>query len=240
MTSIRVPPSASEKLASVNARKSAWPLMSSTVRSSTSRSNFVTSTNLPRAQCSTPSGARMSTSNGPPTRISTFASGTVNPAGANQCFTWSAELQALNTSSRGACSVREIRTGGGSSGRLLSTVLAINVSFRFQGCEIIPQPVEAALPFAPPRADPLFRQAQRLRIDAASPHAAGLRRAYEARRFQHGEVLHHRRKRHLERPRQFADRNRLLRQALDDLSPRRIGEGLKGSVQRLRLVKHKL
>jgi hypothetical protein len=75
---------------------------SSTVRSNASRSNFETSTNLPRAQCWTPSGARMRTSNGPPTRISTFACDTVNPAGANQRFTWSVELQALKTSSRGA------------------------------------------------------------------------------------------------------------------------------------------
>ena len=41
-------------------------------------------------------------SNGPPTRMSTVACGTVNGFGANQRFTWSADPQALNTSSRGA------------------------------------------------------------------------------------------------------------------------------------------
>jgi hypothetical protein len=40
------------------------------------RSGATTSVNVPLVQCSNPSGERMQTSNRPPTRISTVASGT--------------------------------------------------------------------------------------------------------------------------------------------------------------------
>jgi hypothetical protein len=55
----------------------------------------------------------MHTSNAPPARISTFASGTEYPSGQNQRLMWSAELQALNTVSRGAENTRETRKGAG-------------------------------------------------------------------------------------------------------------------------------
>ena len=64
-------------------------------------------------------------------------------------------------------------------------------------------------------------------------HPADLLRAHQARAFEHGEVLHDGRKTHRQRPRQLADRGRPLRQPRDDGAPRRVGEGLKGEIERV-------
>jgi hypothetical protein len=73
----------------------------------------VTSTNVPRVQCSSPAGERMQTSNRPPMCIRTLASETLKVSGLNQRFTWSVEVQALNTVSRRAWKIWENLKGGG-------------------------------------------------------------------------------------------------------------------------------
>src|SRR5215472_15012049 len=109
----------------------------------------VTSTNAPRVQCTSPVGERMHTLKAPPTHISTSATGTVKVSGQNQRFTCSAELQALNTVARGAWSVRESLSGGGScigAVSLVSVGRTITPSFAFHCLEVVTQAVEAMLP----------------------------------------------------------------------------------------------
>jgi hypothetical protein len=53
-------------------------------------------------------------------------------------------------------------------------------------------------------------------------------------------MLHHGRKGHGERTRQIADRGGTVREPLNHRTSRRIGESLKGEVERGRLVKHAL
>src|SRR5580704_8965486 len=102
----------------------------------------------------------MQTSNAPPTRISTVASGTVKVAGLNQRFMCSAELQARNTVSRRAGKIRETRSGGGC--RVASGLASVSWalvsggivgSFVFQGFQVVAQAVEPVLPLGPPRVD---------------------------------------------------------------------------------------
>ncbi len=172
---MRVPPRASEKATSVKARNSFSPALSVACMSITRRVCGVTSANVPRVQCSTPAGERMQTSNGPPASMRTLAAETVYFSGLNQRITCSAVPQALNSVSRGAWKTREIRSGGGCrevAPWFASSAWFIAVSFAFKGFQVVAQPVEAVFPFGPPGVDPLFRQAERSRLDGAGPYPA--------------------------------------------------------------------
>src|ERR1700727_116645 len=124
----------------------------------------------------------------------------------------SALLHALNTRSRGAAKWREITSGSGVNDALsdfISNVRAITSSFFvLEGFEIIAQPIEPVLPLGPAGIDPLFDEAQRPRLDAARPDAADLFRHDEPGALEHGEMLHHRRKRHREGFGEVAHRSR--------------------------------
>src|SRR6266481_1316065 len=158
----------------------------------------VTSMNVPRVQCSLPAGERMQTSNEPPTCICTLASETVKVSGLNHRFTWSAELQALNTVSRRAWKTRESRSGGGCgtvASLFASMTRAIAISFVVQGFvvegfQVVAQPIESVFPLKPPGVDPLLGQAERFGLNGAGAHAADLFRTYQARRLQDAQVLH--------------------------------------------------
>src|SRR5277367_1291759 len=127
----------------------------------------VTSTNVPRVQWSVPIGERMQTSNAPPMRISTVASGTVKVAGLNQRLTCSAELQARNTVSRRAWKMRDRRSGGGWMAASVLVSWGIVGSFVCQGVQVVAQAVEPVLPLDPAGVDPLLGLAERLRLDGA-------------------------------------------------------------------------
>src|ERR1700722_12786231 len=112
----------------------------------------------------------------------------------------SALLHALNTSWRGAAKLRDTTSACGFGFVLISCTRAIAASFfLLEGFEVIAQPVEPMLPLGAAGIDPLFDEAQRARLDPARPDAADLFRHHEPGAFEHGEVLHHRRKRHRER-----------------------------------------
>jgi hypothetical protein len=85
---------------------------------------------------------------------------------------WSAELQALNTVSRGAEKTRETRKGARCTLRFVSSILFIALVLAFQSFEIFAEPVEAALPLEAPLGDPSLGLGERGRIDAAGAHAS--------------------------------------------------------------------
>src|ERR1700729_2068497 len=128
---------------------------------------------------------------------------------------WSAELQALNTVSRGAEKTRETRKGPGLTLRVVSSIVFIALVLAFQSFEIFAEPVETALPLEATLCEPSLGFGERGRIDAAGPHASRLLRNDEPRGLQDREMLHHRRQRHGERALELADRPRLLREPLD-------------------------
>src|SRR5579863_9427696 len=127
----------------------------------------------------------------------------------------SAELQALNTVSRGAEKARDTRTGAGWKPALISLTLFIVFSFAVQGLKIVAEPVEAALPFEPQPFDPSLGLGQRRWIDAAGAHPSRLLRNDQPRGLQNRKMLHHRRQRHGNRPLELADRGRAFREPLD-------------------------
>ena len=144
----------------------------------------------------------------------------------NQRLMWSAELQALNTTSRGAANTRDTRTGAGSILPATLSILLIAFSFAVQGFEVFAEPIEPALPLRPPVGNPSLGFGEGGGIDAASAHPARLLRCDKPRHLQHREVLHHRRQRHFERPLELTDQHRPLRQPLDHRPAGRIGQGL--------------
>ena len=91
---------------------------------------------------------------------------------------------------------------------------------------------------ASPRPDPPPRPLERLRLDRKGAHAADLLRTHQARRFQDADVLHRRRERHGQRPRQFTHRQRPATEPLDNGAARRIGEGVEQAIEIGRSVKH--
>ena len=212
------------------------------MRSSASRSNFVTSTNLPRAQMLDAVGRAHEHLERPADahldlRLRHGEAGRREPALDMVGRTPGLEHEFARRVQRA-----RIRTGGGSSGPASSQlVLAIDGSFRFRGLRDSPPagrggaPIRSAASLihcsARLSASGLMRQvrtrpdfAERTRPDASSTARCCITAGSDI----------------VERPRQFADRNRLARQPLDDRSPRRIGEGLKSAVERPRLVKHML
>src|SRR6516225_1022523 len=223
------------------APNSGFPALWVTCMSITSLVSGVTSTNVPRIQCTSPTGERMQTSNAPPTRISTLASGTAKVSGQNQFLTWSAELQALKTVSRLAWKTRESLSGCGccmAAAFFASVNSLITISFAVRRFQILAEPIEAVLPLDPPGVDPLLGLAERLRLDGAGAHPTNLLRSHEARVLQHAEVLHHRRQRHRERPSQLTDRSWSTAQPLYHRPARQVGEGMEQVVEIGRLVKH--
>jgi hypothetical protein len=88
-----------------------------------------------------------------------------------------------------------------------------------------------------------LRRPQRRRLDAACPYPPNLLGADEAAHLQHLKVLYHRRQRHRQRLREFADRGRSAAQPLDDDPSIGIGQRVKDAIHRLTLgasVKHLL
>src|ERR1039457_4580842 len=74
------------------------------------------------------------------------------------------------------------------------------------------QAVEVALPAGAVRADPLLNVLERFALDPTSAHAANLLRVHEPAIFQHSQVLHDRRERHLEGSGELAHRGRTAAQ----------------------------
>ena len=97
--------------------------------------------------------------------------------------------------------------------------------------------IEASLPKRASLRDPLRSQVQACRLELARPHATDLLRTNDGRVFEHAEMLHHGRQCHIERLGQGTDRARAYSEPLDNRPPRRLREGMEGSVNR-RMVKH--
>ena len=102
------------------------------------------------------------------------------------------------------------------------------------------EPVEAVFPAGPPFFDPPLRASQRVGLDRAGAHAADLLGADEPTRLEHLHVLYDGRERHVQRPRQLADRRRPAGQPVDHQAAAGIGEGLEDPVEWGALVKHLL
>src|SRR5262245_53983981 len=99
--------------------------------------------------------------------------------------------------------------------------------------------VEAELPGAPPREDPLLRGAEALRLEAAPAHPAALLRRHQAGPGEHLEVLVDAGERHRERRGEVRDAPRPVAEALDDRPARRVGKRPEGVVERVGLtLKH--
>lgn len=106
--------------------------------------------------------------------------------------------------------------------------------------EEIAETIQAVLPGLAALREPLFEQAQGLRLDAALAHAADLAGADQAAFFQRLDVLHHGCERHAQRVGEFADRGVAQKQALDNGPSRGVGQCAKDAVQRGLMVKHGL
>src|SRR5208282_271800 len=196
----------------------------------TNRVSGTISAYRPRVQWSRPSGERMQISNTPPTRNSMRASGTVYPAGQNQCLKCSAELHAWNTSLRGAGNRRDTISGSGSPSDFLLDA-AITASSFIQCLQILFQAVEVPLPVQPPLVYPLLRLTQGFEINPTGANASGLLRSDQTRLFEHAKMLHNRGKGHGQWSRQFADRAWRSSQRSQNRPPSGIGESLKCPIE---------
>src|ERR1700689_177623 len=94
----------------------------------------------------------------------------------------------------------------------ISFLIAMVISFRFQGSQIFAKPIEVTAPLESTLIDPLLGDAERLGLHPARPNASDFFRAHQARFLEYREMLHHCRKRHLERPRQRAHRSGTVRE----------------------------
>ena len=92
----------------------------------------------------------------------------------------------------------------------------------FDGLQDLPELIEAYLPLAAPRIEPLRGQTQGTGIDRAGADPADLLRTDQSGRFEHAQMLHRRRQRHRQRPRELAHRRRPAHQSLDHRAPRGI------------------
>src|SRR5579859_180183 len=120
--------------------------------------------------------------------------------------------------------------------------MTYSLLFRLVGVlrEKVAEAVEALLPERAARGDPALGQAQCGGIDTAGAHPPQLLRADQPARLQHLQVLHHRRQRHGQGPRQLADRGRPAAQALHHAAAGRVRERLEDAVERGVLVNHLL
>ncbi|CAD5285077.1 hypothetical protein BOSE62_110390 [Bosea sp. 62] len=116
------------------------------------------------------------------------------------------------------------------------SVLQILVLLGKEGAE----PIEASLPEGAALADPALRRSQCLRVELAGADPPDLLRTHQPRSFQNGEMLHHRRQRHLQGLGKLADARRPLAEPLHHLPAVRVRQRLEHQVELLWLVKHAL
>src|SRR4029078_1609549 len=108
--------------------------------------------------------------------------------------------------------------------------LAVIFLLLFQLHHIFFEPVVALLPFGAAIHEPLLSGAQHTGFELAGTHAALLLASDQAARLARVEVRDHRRRAHLERLRELADRSRSAGKPSKHSAPGRVCKSLEGAI----------
>src|SRR5471030_393303 len=155
----------------------------------------------------------------------------VKPFGPHQCFKCAGFVQASKTSARGGSKTRVVTI----SRSAVSLSLPVTLILLFlHVLEVKVQTVEPLFPDHAVVLDPVRDLLERLRREPAGTPLRLAAAGDEARALQHLEVLGDGRLAHVERPGQLSDVGLARREACQDRPPGGIGEGGKGSAQRVR------
>lgn len=194
------------------------------------------SRNEPGLSLVPPSGPCMKVWKAPPTRRLKVRTSVAQGFGHHHSFSSAGSVQARQSRARGARTRREMTRSRGSAPALSGSATAQFLLVKFLGKGR--QAVSACFPSAALFGHPPRCRRERLRPQLAGAYPPDLVRADHAAAFEHSQVFHERRQRHLERCGQCRHRSRPAAKRAHDLAARGVGERVEHVRETTLLLSH--